>query len=595
MGICESVKSESNTIGSNSTQYSSNLNNNYNSNKIGNIPNLNTNGKIDNKNNMQQNINNIASYPNNNQIQVVNEKLPNEPQLLQNNNNYQNELIKSINYYSNREKDLNKKIENLEKEKLRESTKLNELSNKQNDYINTINSLVKERDLESTKAKNLELEKNNILNKYIQIEGNYNAQILSLNNERALFTNKETQYNDIIQKLKTQINEKEQSFNKLKNTSDNEKLIIEKQKNTIKELEDKLKNKNNISPKGLNNIGATCYMNATLQCLFYTSELTNYFLNQFKYNPYDKSKLISNEYYKVVKNLWEKNNINKSYSPDSFKIILSQENTLFAGVTANDSKDLINFLLEKLHNELNLVDKNTTKKNNYVLTQEDQLYEDRIFNVFLNEFKEKYNSIISNLFYGVLETKSQCQGCGKIKFNFQVYSFVEFPLEQVNIYCFNMGKRNNYMNNNTNPDIDLYECFEYNCKIDLMTGDNQMFCNFCNCLCNAMYGTSLYSLPNYLIINLNRGKGAVYKCNVNFPEQLNLFNFVNLKNSDTVFELYGVICHIGPSSNSGHFIAYCKNKIDRKWYKYNDAMVTPCEKNDEYKNGMPYILFYQVK
>ena len=594
MGGCESVKSESKTIQSNSTQYSSNLNNNYNNKKIDNIPNLNTNGKIDNKNNMQQNINNNASYPNNNQIQVVNEKLPNEPQLIQNNNNYQNELNKSIKEYSNKVKDLNNKIENLEKEKLRESTKLNELSNKQNDYINTINSLVKERDLESTKAKNLELEKNNILNKYIQIEGNYNAQILSLNNERALFTNKEKQYNDIIQKLKTQINEKEQSFNKLKNTSDNEKLIIEKQKNTIKELEDKLKNKNNISPKGLNNIGATCYMNATLQCLFYTSELTNYFLNQFKYNPYDKSKLISNEYYKVVKNLWEKNNINKSYSPDSFKIILSQENTLFAGVTANDSKDLINFLLEKLHNELNLVDKNTTKKNNYVLTQEDQLYEDRILNVFLNEFKEKYNSIISNLFYGVLETKSQCQGCGKIKFNFQVYSFVEFPLEQVNIYCFNMGKRNNYMNNNTNPDIDLYECFEYNCKIDLMTGDNQMFCNFCNCLCNAIYGTSLYSLPNYLIINLNRGKGAVYKCNVLFPEKLNLLNFVTYKYGNTYFELYGVICHIGPSSMSGHFIAYCKNKIDRKWYKYNDAMVTPCEKNDEYKNGMPYILFYQA-
>jgi len=594
MGLCESVKSEPNTIGSNSTQYSSNFKKNYNNYKIDNIQYLNTNEKMDNKNNMQQNINYNASYPYNNQLQVVNEKLPNEPQLIQNNNNYQNELIKSIKDYSNREKELNKKIENLEKEKLRESTKLNELSKQQNDYINKINSLVKERDLESTKAKNLELEKTNILNKYTQIEGNYKAQILSLNNEKAIFTNKEKQYNDYIQKLKTQINEKEQSFNKLKNTSDNEKLIIEKQKNTIKELEDKLKNKNNISPKGLNNIGATCYMNATLQCLFYTSELTNYFQNQFKYNPYDKSKLISNEYYKVVKKLLEESNINKSYSPDSFKIILSQENTLFAGVTANDSKDLINFLLERLHNELNIVDKNTTKKNNYVLTQEDQLYEDRIFNVFLNEFKEKYNSIISNLFYGVLETKSQCQGCGKIKFNFQVYSFVEFPLEQVNIYCFNMGKRNNYMNNNTNPDIDLYECFEYNCKIDLMTGDNQMFCNFCHCLCNTRYGTSLYSLPNYLIINLNRGKGAVYKCNVNFPEQLNLFNFVNLKNSDTVFELYGVICHIGPSSMNGHFIAYCKNKNDRKWYKYNDAMVTPCEKNDEYKNGMPYILFYQA-
>ena len=45
---------------------------------------------------------------------------------------------------------------------------------------------------------------------------------------------------------------------------------------------------------------------------------------------------------------------------------------------------------------------------------------------------------------------------------------------------------------------------------------------------------------------------------------------------------------------SGHFVAYCKNKIDKKWYLYNDSFVTPCKKNDEYKIGMPYILFYQA-
>ena len=51
-----------------------------------------------------------------------------------------------------------------------------------------------------------------------------------------------------------------------------------------------------------------------------------------------------------------------------------------------------------------------------------------------------------------------------------------------------------------------------------MSGSNQIYCNTCNENTDAYYNTSLYSLPLYLIINLNRGKNAVYQCKVNFPE-----------------------------------------------------------------------------
>jgi len=376
------------------------------------------------------------------------------------------------------------------------------------------------------------------------------------------------------------------------------KEIIEKSE--LLEKENKKLNEENLLLRkipilvGLNNIGATCYMNATLQCLSNTDELTKYFLSKFKYDESDNNKIISNAYYNVIKNLWNKNLNNKSFSPDEFKEKLSKENPLFAGVTANDSKDLINFLLERFHKELNKI----KKENNYMSNEiniVDQLNEQKMLNVFSNEFRIKYNSIISNLFYGTLETKSQCQICKNIKYNFQIFSFIEFPLEKVNQYCFNSGKRNNYNKfNNKNPDIDLYECFEYYNNLDLMTGENQMYCNKCNCTCNSLYGTILYSTPNYLIINLNRGRGAIYECKVNFPEQLNLFNYVSFKMGNTVYELYAVICHIGPSSMSGHFIAFCKNKIDKKWYKYNDAFVTLCQNQNEYNIGMPYILFYKV-
>ena len=158
------------------------------------------------------------------------------------------------------------------------------------------------------------------------------------------------------------------------------------------------------------------------------------------------------------------------------------------------------------------------------------------FNFFFQNFQKNYRSIISDCFYGVLETKTQCCGCQTIKYNFQIYSLLEFPLEQVNIYCFNNGRRIALVNNDgTNPDVDLFECFDYYQKMDMMTGDNQMYCNFCQATRNALYNTSLYSLPNYLIINLNRGKNAVYECKVKFPELLNIINFVTFKDGITVY------------------------------------------------------------
>ena len=388
--------------------------------------------------------------------------------------------------------------------------------------------------------------------------------------------------------------EKKKSFDKERANKFEQLKLKEKELNKMQlllEKEEKIYyNKKIPILIGLNNIGATCYMNASLQCLSNTKELTEFFLNNYK-DKNKKKHIITYEYYELIKNLWNEKNNNKPYSPYSFKDVLSQENELFAGIQANDSKDLINFLIERLHQELNVIKEKNNNENFY---QINQLNENEALQFFLKDFTSSFNSIISKLFYGILETKSQCKGCNMIKFNFQLYSFLEFPLQHINQYFFNNGKRPLFTQDGKNPDVDLYECFEYNRKIDLMNGENQMYCNICNKLCDATYTNFIYSGPNYLIINLNRGRGAVYECKVNFPEQLNLFNYVSYQHGITAYELYAVICHLGPSSMSGHFVAYCRNRIDNKWYLYNDAFVTLCDKPKQYTEGMPYILFYRV-
>ena len=416
-----------------------------------------------------------------------------------------------------------------------------------------------------------------------------------LKNEEKIIQEKENKFKEFKEKHskeKSELDEKKKLFNiekeeKEKTLNKREKELKAKEEK-LKLEEDKYTRKNRPILIGLNNIGATCYMNASLQCLSNTKKLTEYFLTNYEDN---RNKIMSHQYYKLIKHLWNEENNNISYSPNSFKDVLSKENPLFAGIAANDAKDLINFLIERLHQELNIALKNNSV-DNYI--QIDQTNEAAVFNDFIKDFNTNFNSPISRCFYGILETKSQCQGCKIIKYNFQVYSFLEFPLQQVNQYYFNNGKRPLLTNDGKNPDVDLYECFEYNRKIDSMTGDNQMYCNICNKLYDATYVTYLYSTPNYLILNLNRGKGAVYECKVNFPDQLNIFNFVTSKQATTAYELYAVICHLGPSSMDGHFVAYCRNRLDNKWYLYNDGFVTLCTRKDQYTDGMPYILFYRV-
>ena len=124
---------------------------------------------------------------------------------------------------------------------------------------------------------------------------------------------------------------------------------------------------------GLENIGATCYMNATLQCLSNTKDLNNYFLKKYKYNKNAENKRLSNEFYNVMKNLWNKKRKGTAYAPKEFKETISQMNSLFEGVQANDSKDLINFLLEQMHEELNNKSKNNNNDTDFSLTVNMQL------------------------------------------------------------------------------------------------------------------------------------------------------------------------------------------------------------------------------
>jgi ubiquitin C-terminal hydrolase len=143
--------------------------------------------------------------------------------------------------------------------------------------------------------------------------------------------------------------------------------------------------------------------------------------------------------------------------------------------------------------------------------------------------------------------------------------------------------------------VSIYDCFDYDKKLNYMSGENQMFCNTCKMNCDATMCTYLATGPEILILILNRGRGIEFDVKINFQEDLNLYNYIDCKDTGVNYKLISVITHIGESSMSGHFIAYCKDPLSNVWYKYNDSFVSEVTnfKNEVIDFAMPYLLFYQ--
>ena len=443
--------------------------------------------------------------------------------------------------------------------------------------------------------------RNNIISKNDIIKGNQKAQI-----ESQLELEKE--------------NKRKKIFNNIKPIEINEiDLIIKNKKNTKYYIND---NSNISLPPliytrqlfkynepiliGLNNLGYTCYLNSILQCLNQTEPLTNYFLSEEGESKVKNNNLVNNDkspslqltpsYLEVVKNLWDIKNNKKSYSPINFYEKLNEMNKIFILNKPNDSKNLLDFIFKQFHKELNT--KHPTINNSKGEFSFEQYDRSKMFNKFLINYTNNNCSIISNNFYGITEIHKECIKCknffinqgimlNPILYDFKIYKMLIFPLDEIKKMKMNK-------NNNKNIDkININDCFDYyqNKKIS----ENKIFCKRCNQLTKIINSYKLFNAPNILIIILNRGKPNSYNIKIEFNKEIELTDYIQFKQNKIIYNLYGVVTHLGIDRDEGHFVAECKNLIDNLWYKYNDSKILKI--NDIQKEvldfGKPYILFYQ--
>ena len=396
-----------------------------------------------------------------------------------------------------------------------------------------------------------------------------------------------------IRKQEQERQEKERLEKEKKDKEQKEKDEKEKKEKEEKEKRERINLDNREYSLGLDNVGATCYMNANLQCLAHIKRITEHVLNYKRLGKLKDTKKtrLSEAYSEVVWEIWlPKDKSKKSFAPDRFKQVLGEMNSLFAPTAANDAKDLLIYFIEQMHTELNQTEETNT---NLVMPDNmNPMNHQEVLECFIREFTKKYKSVFSNYCYGSNVSITFCNGCRISKYSYQCFSFIIFPLLEAKKNVFTSGRLHPMFYNTYVLNIE--DCFLYNQKLEFFTGENQMYCNVCQASKDSSMQTRISAAPLVLILILNRGRGNLdFKEPFTFWEIIDLTNYVEFPQPDNKYFLSGVVSHMGDSGPSGHFIAFCRMSPQSKYYCYNDSLVNESSFDEINRRGTPYILFYQ--
>ncbi|XP_051911274.1 ubiquitin carboxyl-terminal hydrolase 15-like isoform X2 [Hippocampus zosterae] len=179
---------------------------------------------------------------------------------------------------------------------------------------------------------------------------------------------------------------------------------------------------------GLSNLGNTCFMNSAVQCLSNIPPLTDYFVKD-KYtselnedNPLGMKGEIARAYAELIKQLWSCKY--RYVTPRPFKTEVGRFAPQFSGYQQQDSHELLAFLLDGLHEDLNRI-----RKKPYIQLKDANGRPDKVVaeEAWENHIKRN-DSIIVDIFHGLFKSTLVCPVCSKVSVTFDPFCYLTLPL-----------------------------------------------------------------------------------------------------------------------------------------------------------------------
>ncbi|KAI9458341.1 hypothetical protein BJY52DRAFT_426013 [Lactarius psammicola] len=280
-------------------------------------------------------------------------------------------------------------------------------------------------------------------------------------------------------------------------------------------------------------------------------------------------------------------------APHAFINKLRDGNELLCGPEQQDAHEFLNYLLNKIDEEIQYDkhhrDKDLSSSNGSSKDLPPSLTTSVSNNApaltVHSDMSRQSDTLVRRLFEGTLTSEVRCLTCETVSSRDESFLDLSIDIEQ-----------------NTS----VAACLRQFGTSEMLGQRNRFFCESCCGPQEAEKRMKIKKLPNILALHLKRFKyledlrtyiKLTYR--VAFPFELRLFNTVDeVEAPDRLYELFGIIVHIGSNPHQGSYVAIVKGA--HTWLKFNDEKIEPIKESEipqyfgDADSGSAYILCYQA-